>query len=59
MKVNKNKVVEWYCPDCETIVEPKQVAIATPEGMIAIDINPKTCPDCGSHLQRHVTRVPH
>lgn len=57
--MNKNKIIEWYCPRCETIVTPKQVVLVTSEGMVPVDVNPKTCPDCNSYLQRHVTRVPH
>lgn len=56
--MNKNKVVEWYCVSCEKIVAPKQFLYQTPEGIFAKDVSPKTCPECNSTLQRHVTRVP-
>lgn len=55
--MNRNKIVEWYCPDCKKIVRPQQRLVPTSKGMVAVDVNPKTCPNCRAHLQRHVTKV--
>jgi len=55
--MGKNKVVEWYCVSCDKIAIPKQVLVQGPNGVIAVEVRPKTCLECGEHLQRHVTRV--
>jgi formate dehydrogenase maturation protein FdhE len=55
--MGKNKVVEWYCTSCEEIKSPKQQLLIGPQGPLAVQVRPATCPDCNTHLQRKVTRV--
>jgi hypothetical protein len=56
--MNRNKVVEMYCPNCKDIVGSQPVIMVLADGSSRLEEHRlKRCPFCHSGLQRHVTRV--
>ena len=56
--MNKNKIVEMYCSNCNKIIGKQPTIVIQKDGSSKIEERqPKNCPECKSGLQRHVTKI--
>ena len=56
--MNKNKIVEMYCPKCNTIVPNQPTVMIQEDGTKRLEmLRAARCPECNGGLQRKVTRI--